>query len=56
MNLEGARQHQVVVDEYLSKELALYMIAGPYKNLSYPSSRSVGLELYQIDINKKAGD
>ena len=30
-NLEGARQHPEVVDEYLAKELALNRIAGPYK-------------------------
>ena len=36
-NLEGARQHPEVVDEYLSKELALNRIVGPYKKSELPS-------------------
>ena len=36
-NLEGARQHPQVVDEYLSKELHLHRIAGPYHKSEIPS-------------------
>ena len=36
-NIEGARQHPQVVDEYLSKELDLNRIAGPYHKFMLPS-------------------
>ena len=36
-NLEGARQHPQVVDEYLSKEIRLNRIAGPYCKSKLPS-------------------
>jgi len=36
-NLEGARQHPQVVEEYLSRELHLNRIAGPYCKSKLPS-------------------
>ena len=36
-NLEGARQHPEVVDTYLSKEVALNRVAGPYNKSRIPN-------------------